>query len=67
MAKTVYVLGAGFSKGADFPLQTEILPLVTDSGFVGGADILSDPDFPTTEFREQRKKTHRVPKARISF
>jgi len=56
MAKTVFVLGAGFSKAAGFPLQSEILSLVTDSLFVGGANILSDPDFPTAEFREQRRK-----------
>jgi hypothetical protein len=56
MAKTVFVLGAGFSKAAGFPLQSEILSLVTDSLSVGRANILSDPDFPTAEFREQRRK-----------
>jgi hypothetical protein len=56
MAKIVFVLGAGFSKSAGFPVQSEILSLVTDSLFVGGSDILSDAGPPTAEFREQRRK-----------
>jgi hypothetical protein len=56
MAKTVFVLGAGFSKSAGFPLQSEILSLVIDSLFVGGSDILSGPDLPTHEFREHRQQ-----------
>src|SRR5215216_4380620 len=55
MAKLVFVLGAGFSKDADFPLQGELLSLVTDSMFVAGTDILSDPESPTVEFRHQRE------------
>jgi hypothetical protein len=54
MAKTVFILGAGFSKSAGFPLQSEILSLVTDSLSVGGTDILSDPDLPTHKFRAHR-------------
>ncbi|MSU59371.1 MAG: hypothetical protein EXS35_14570 [Pedosphaera sp.] len=56
MAKTVFVLGAGFSKSAGFPLQSEILSLVTDSLFVGGSDILSDPDLPAHKFRKHRQQ-----------
>src|ERR1700722_10264642 len=56
MAKTVFVLGAGFSKSAGFPLQSEILSLVTDSLTVGGSHILSEPDLPTQEFRKHRQK-----------
>src|SRR5438874_2414235 len=56
MAKTVLVLGAGFSKAASFPLQKEILALVTDSLFIGGSDILSDPALPTNDFLTQRTK-----------
>lgn len=56
MSKTVYVLGAGFSRGAGFPLQSEILELVTDRLLVGDADVLADPAAPTAEFRELRKR-----------
>jgi hypothetical protein len=56
MTKTIFVLGAGFSRVAGFPLQGEILSLVTDSLYVGGSDILSGPDFPTHEFRKQRRQ-----------
>src|SRR5206468_12777868 len=56
MPKIVFVLGAGFSKPAGFPLQGEILSLVTDSLVIGAADVLSDPAFPTKQFREQRQK-----------
>lgn len=56
MPKRVFVLGAGFSKAANFPLQAELLSLVTDSVFIGGADILSDPDPPTAEFLAHRQQ-----------
>ena len=56
MARRVFVLGAGFSKAANFPLQAEILSLVTDSVSIGGADILAEPDAPTEEFLQQRQQ-----------
>jgi len=56
MARRVFVLGAGFSKAANFPLQAEILSLVTDSVSIGGADILAEPDPPTKTFLEQREQ-----------
>jgi len=58
MAKTVFVLGAGFSKDAGFPLQSGILSLITDSEFVGLSDISSEPkpDSPTTRFLRERKE-----------
>lgn len=56
MPKTVFVLGAGFSKPAGFPLQGEILSLVTDSLVIGAADVLSGPAFPTEQFRHQRQR-----------
>lgn len=58
MAKTVFVLGAGFSKDAGFPLQSEILSMVTESEFVGLSDISSapKPDSPTTKFLREREK-----------
>lgn len=56
MPKRVFVLGAGFSKAANFPLQSEMLAMVTDSVLIGGADILSDPDGPTQIFLTQREQ-----------
>src|SRR5438067_988789 len=56
MARRVFVLGAGFSKAANFPLQSEILSLVIDSASISGADILADPDAPTEEFLQQRQQ-----------
>src|SRR5436190_21716952 len=56
MPKRAFILGAGFSKAANFPLQAEILSLVTDSVSIGGADILAEPDAPTKGFLEQREQ-----------
>ena len=60
MAKTVYVLGAGFSKPAGFPLQGELLQQVLDASldeilFVG-KDILSEPRLPFAKIREFRER-----------
>lgn len=56
MPKRAFVLGAGFSKAANFPLQAEIISLVTDSVSIGGAEILAEPDPPAAQFLGQREQ-----------
>lgn len=47
MGKTVYVLGAGFSKPAGFPLQREIYPEVVSQAFLASRSVLSSHPYLT--------------------
>ena len=50
--KTVYVLGAGFSKAAGFPLQSEILPRIREFR-PENIDIISTPNFAPFEENDE--------------
>lgn len=55
MGKTVYILGAGFSKAARFPLQRELTEAVLDDISILPGDILSTPDALLDSFRKDRE------------
>ena len=59
MEKTVYILGAGFSKPAGFPLQGDLLRSVLDEAGEDilrlSGDILSAPDAPSDDIRRDRE------------
>ena len=59
MGKTVYILGAGFSKPAGFPLQGELLRSVLDEAGEDilrlSGDILSAPATPSEDIRRDRE------------
>ncbi len=59
MGKTVYILGAGFSKPAGFPLQGELLRSVLDEAGEDilrlSGDILSSPETPSDDIRRDRE------------
>jgi hypothetical protein len=55
MGKTVYILGAGFSKAARFPLQRELLQAVLDDISLLTGDILSKPEILLESFRKDRE------------
>src|SRR5580658_960167 len=46
MGKTVYVLGAGFSKPAGFPLQRELYPKLVKKVFLSSSRVLGDTYLP---------------------
>lgn len=52
--KTVYVIGAGFSKAAGFPLQAEILPRIQEFR-PENIDIISAPGFALSLFEENEQ------------
>jgi hypothetical protein len=54
--KTVFILGAGFSKPAGFPLQREILQAIIDNPYLLGAGIFDSPEVPIKEFEKQRSR-----------
>jgi hypothetical protein len=55
MGKTVYILGAGFSKTAQFPLQRELLQAVLDDILLLSGDILSPPNALLDGFKKDRE------------
>ena len=59
MGKTVYILGAGFSKAARFPLQQELLSAVLDDILFLPGDILSTPDVLLEAFHKDRETIKR--------